>query len=80
MTVADAGVFWPLANDELSRLTGQFPFPTSDHRLVWVKVNFVEKQTTAVSTPPTSTPTATAPSSAPTQTQPRPPALPDTGR
>jgi len=27
-------VFWPALNDPLSRLTGVFPFPTSDHRLV----------------------------------------------
>ena len=32
----DSGVFWPVASDPLSRLTGTFPFPTSDHRLVWV--------------------------------------------
>jgi hypothetical protein len=31
----DAGVFWPLQADSLSRLTGVFPFPSSDHRLVW---------------------------------------------
>jgi len=31
-----AGVFWPVQADPLSRLTGVFPFPTSDHRLVWV--------------------------------------------
>ena len=31
-----AGVFWPEAGDPLSRLTGTFPFPSSDHRLVWV--------------------------------------------
>ncbi|SEE81016.1 endonuclease/exonuclease/phosphatase family protein [Jiangella alba] len=34
----DAGVFWPVRSDPLSRLTGEFPFPTSDHRLVWVDV------------------------------------------
>jgi hypothetical protein len=34
-TVA-AGVFWPTTTDPLYRLTGQFPFPTSDHRMVWV--------------------------------------------
>lgn len=34
--VRDAGVFWPVSTDPLSRLTGTFPFPTSDHRLVWV--------------------------------------------
>ena len=27
-------VFWPPSSDPLSRLTGMFPFPTSDHRLV----------------------------------------------
>ncbi len=32
----NAGVFWPVRADPLSRLTGEFPFPTSDHRLVWV--------------------------------------------
>jgi 3-phytase len=29
-------VFWPPSSDPLSRLTGVFPFPTSDHRLVTV--------------------------------------------
>ncbi|WP_185995633.1 endonuclease/exonuclease/phosphatase family protein [Nocardioides campestrisoli] len=33
-----SGVFWPTLADPLSRLTGVFPFPTSDHRLVWVDV------------------------------------------
>ncbi|GAA1604222.1 endonuclease/exonuclease/phosphatase family protein [Kribbella sancticallisti] len=33
-----AGVFWPVRSDPLFRLTGVFPFPTSDHRLVWVDV------------------------------------------
>ncbi|KGN29972.1 endonuclease [Knoellia sinensis KCTC 19936] len=36
--VNDAGVFWPVQADPLSRLTGTFPFPTSDHRLVWADV------------------------------------------
>jgi 3-phytase len=36
LKVLGAGVFWPLLGDPLSRLTGVFPFPTSDHRLVWV--------------------------------------------
>ncbi len=31
-----AGVFWPVSTDPLFRLVGTFPFPTSDHRLVWV--------------------------------------------
>ncbi|MFY1669693.1 endonuclease/exonuclease/phosphatase family protein [Plantactinospora sp. WMMB334] len=34
--VAGGGVFWPPAGDPLSRLTGTFPFPSSDHRLVWL--------------------------------------------
>ncbi|MEU4604157.1 endonuclease/exonuclease/phosphatase family protein [Kribbella sp. NPDC023972] len=33
-----AGVFWPIRADPLSRLTGEFPFPASDHRLVWVDI------------------------------------------
>ncbi len=32
----DASVFWPTTDDPLSALTGEFPFPSSDHRLVWV--------------------------------------------
>lgn len=38
LRVADAGVFWPVSSDSLSALTGTFPFPSSDHRLVWVDV------------------------------------------
>ncbi|WP_344325605.1 endonuclease/exonuclease/phosphatase family protein [Aeromicrobium halocynthiae] len=36
LRIVDAGVFWPTSDDPLSRLTGEFPFPSSDHRLVWV--------------------------------------------
>ncbi len=36
LKVCDAHVFWPVQANPLSRLTGVFPFPTSDHRLVWV--------------------------------------------
>ncbi|MFB4317445.1 endonuclease/exonuclease/phosphatase family protein [Actinomadura sp. 21ATH] len=32
----NGGVFWPTRNDPLYRLTGTYPFPTSDHRLVWL--------------------------------------------
>jgi hypothetical protein len=39
LRIQDAGVFWPTQADPLSRLTGVFPFPSSDHRLVWVDVN-----------------------------------------
>ena len=35
MLILDAGVFWPTEDDPLFRLVGTFPFPTSDHRLVW---------------------------------------------
>jgi Endonuclease/Exonuclease/phosphatase family len=34
--VRDGGVFWPVSSDPLARLTGTFPFPSSDHRLVWL--------------------------------------------
>jgi hypothetical protein len=36
--IVGSGVFWPLMSDPLFRLVGVFPFPTSDHRLVWVDV------------------------------------------
>lgn len=36
--VRGAGVFWPAPDDPLFRLTGDVPFPSSDHRLVWVDV------------------------------------------
>ena len=39
LRITDAGVFWPVESDPLFRLTGVFPFPSSDHRLVWVDVN-----------------------------------------
>ena len=39
-TVHGSGIFWPTRNDALVRLTGEYPFPTSDHRLVWVEVAF----------------------------------------
>ena len=38
LRIVDAGVFWPVQADPLFRLTGVFPFPSSDHRLVWVDV------------------------------------------
>jgi Endonuclease/Exonuclease/phosphatase family len=36
MQIVGSGVFWPLNTDPLFRLVGTFPFPTSDHRAVWV--------------------------------------------
>jgi hypothetical protein len=38
LKIVDAAVLWPLQSDPLFRLTGVFPFPSSDHRLVWVDV------------------------------------------
>ncbi len=47
LKIVDAGVFWPVQADPLSRLTGVFDFaqwgpvggfPTSDHRSVWIDV------------------------------------------
>jgi 3-phytase len=38
LEMVDAGVFWPVQADPLFRLTGVFPFPSSDHRAVWVDV------------------------------------------
>jgi hypothetical protein len=39
LQIEGAGVFWPVQSDPLFRLTGVFPFPTSDHRLVWVDLS-----------------------------------------
>ncbi|UNX55874.1 endonuclease/exonuclease/phosphatase family protein [Georgenia sp. TF02-10] len=39
LPVRDAGVFWPAADQPGSELTGQYPFPTSDHRMVWVDLH-----------------------------------------
>jgi Endonuclease/Exonuclease/phosphatase family len=38
LKLEDAAVFWPLQSDPLFRLVGVFPFPSSDHRLVWADV------------------------------------------
>jgi Endonuclease/Exonuclease/phosphatase family len=38
LRIRDSAVFWPVQADPLFRLTGVFPFPSSDHRLVWVDV------------------------------------------
>lgn len=38
LQIQDAAVFWPLSTDPLFSLVGTFPFPSSDHRLVWVDV------------------------------------------
>ena len=36
LKVLGSGIFWPVPSDPLSRLTGEFPFPSSDHRAVWL--------------------------------------------
>ena len=38
LRITDAAVFWPTSGDPLFPLVGTFPFPSSDHRLVWVDV------------------------------------------
>jgi Endonuclease/Exonuclease/phosphatase family len=38
LRITDAAVFWPLNTDPFFPLVGTFPFPSSDHRLVWVDV------------------------------------------
>ncbi|MBD2069025.1 phytase [Leptolyngbya sp. FACHB-671] len=36
LEITDAQVFWPTSDDPQFGLVGNFPFPSSDHRLVWV--------------------------------------------
>ena len=36
--IVDSAVFWPAEGEPHFELTGVFPFPSSDHRLVWVDV------------------------------------------
>ena len=38
MKIVDGEVFWPFSTDPLFRLVGTFPFPSSDHKLVWIDV------------------------------------------
>jgi hypothetical protein len=38
LRIVDAAVFWPTSDDPLFGLVGTYPFPSSDHRLVWVDV------------------------------------------
>lgn len=44
LQILDAEVFWPVSSDPLSRLTGVYPFPSSDHRLVWVDVRLPHRR------------------------------------
>jgi Endonuclease/Exonuclease/phosphatase family len=38
MEIVDAAVFWARTDDPVFALVGVFPFPSSDHRLVWIDV------------------------------------------
>lgn len=38
LRITGAEVFWPESTDPLAELTGSYPFPSSDHRLVFVDV------------------------------------------
>lgn len=38
LRIVDSAVFWPAEGEPFFELTGTFPFPSSDHRLVWVDV------------------------------------------
>jgi hypothetical protein len=44
LRILDAGIFWPTSDDPLFRLVGTFPFPSSDHRLVWIDVAIPQAQ------------------------------------
>jgi hypothetical protein len=38
LRIVDSAVFWPRTTDPFFNLVGVFPFPSSDHKLVWVDV------------------------------------------
>ncbi|WP_040159866.1 endonuclease/exonuclease/phosphatase family protein [Nigerium massiliense] len=44
LPIKASGIFWPTLSDPLSRLTGVYPFPSSDHRLVWVDVRLPHRR------------------------------------
>jgi hypothetical protein len=39
LRILDSAVFWPRTTDPFFNLVGTFPFPSSDHKLVWVDVS-----------------------------------------
>jgi hypothetical protein len=39
LRIVDSAVFWPRTTDPFWNLVGFFPFPSSDHKLVWVDVS-----------------------------------------
>jgi 3-phytase len=44
LEIVDAAVFWPKSDDPQFPLVGTFPFPSSDHRLVWADVEVQQEQ------------------------------------
>ena len=38
------GVFWPRQSEQLFDLVGDFPFPSSDHRLVWMDLKLTARK------------------------------------
>ena len=38
LRIVDAAVYWPTSDDPAFEPVGTFPFPSSDHRLVWIDV------------------------------------------
>ncbi len=47
LEILDAAVFWPRTTDPFFNLVGVFPFPSSDHKLVWVDVSLGETTMTS---------------------------------
>ena len=43
LPIEHSGIFWPVAADPQFALVGSYPFPVSDHRLVWVDVSLVAR-------------------------------------
>ncbi len=41
LKILASGVFWPKNDDKLFSLVGTHPFPSSDHRLVWIDIEVV---------------------------------------
>ena len=44
LPLVDGGVYWPAMSDPRFGLVGTYPFPVSDHRLVWVDVRLEPAQ------------------------------------
>ncbi len=51
LRVVASGVFWPESNDPLFKLVGVEPFPSSDHRLVWVDIVLSDQPEPATALP-----------------------------